>query len=340
MATTINILNSTTFKSSKPDAAIFTNGGKNITIKNISFTSNDFTSVGFAAYSSSTNGQVKNIKMYGNATNKCGLVWVSPANGFSYNRVDEPSSGWDQTGPVYTTDIAEDVHIFNNYIKGDMTLQLADFNTNRPSGVSLLYCKNSSAKNNTISHTYFGIWAYGGGTLSSDKMHNTVNPIFSKNIDISYNTVDTNFSPFWASRVESAKINFNTSVDTLDVAADFEGCINSVAHGNIITNSNGGALTPLNGCNNIKFIGNTVVYNKDTTQNNNNILVKNASDNIEYTRNSLVRTGNFKGKLQFESNNGIRGSNNVVFKYNTITNVFLRNTNNSDVSLDSTNVIT
>jgi len=340
--TIFNILNDGEFKSTNPPALFKVYGKVNIKIFNLSFKGKNNSCVVLGVYSSQKSGKSKNIEMAYNITNKMGLLWVSPEKGFTFNRIDEKSldnNSWAQVGEIDEFDITEHIIVSHNIIIGDNKKQLNDFYKNQVSGVSLLFVRDAKIYENTISHLYFGIWAYAGGTLSSDKSHLTNNPIWCKDIAFYKNIVNTTFSPFWASRCENVSMYNNYSKDNIDVAADFEGCINSSANNNTIINSHGGALTPLNGSMNLTFENNYIESYFESTYDVNIIFIRNANKNVFYNKNVFKATGDKQGKIWLgRTDTFINSNQNIVFKDNNFTNIYEKNTDNSEVIIDSTNI--
>ncbi len=337
--TNFHVIDDGEFKSTKPSALLNAYGKKNIQIFNINFYGKNNTSVGIGIYSSKKIGNSKEVVVAYNNTNKMGLLWVGPSKGFSFNRIDENNQDWANGGPVTEKDISENIKVFENVITGDLSKKLKDFHVNQISGISLLFVKNAKIYNNIISHTYFGAWAYGGASRSSDESHLTKNPIWCKNIEFFNNTIDRTFSPMWASRCQNVNMYSNYTKENLDVALDFEGCFDSSAKYNTVINSHGGALTSLNGSNNIIFKNNTIESNHESVYGINITLIRNANENIKYLNNIFRATGFSKGKIQLTRTSETIGINkNIIFKNNIFENIYVNNKDGSDITIDKTNM--
>tara|TARA_B110000503_G_scaffold40688_1_gene66854 strand:- start:4345 stop:5595 length:1251 start_codon:yes stop_codon:yes gene_type:complete len=313
---------------SNPSALFIAENPKNIDISNIKFydtgnrayavkvTNNDFEKI-----------LVSTIQIYDNTADEIGLIWIGPKEGFSFNRsyLNDEFISWYENGPIKRNLWKSNILIKNNILNGDKKFYSGNFK--KPgigvgvSAITLLYTNNIFVESNIIYNYRFGIWAYGGASRDNNK---NVIPLssLSTNIFISKNRIFETYSPIWFSKSSNINVFNNYSSNNQDVAIDFEGCYNANIYFNNVSNSRGGALTVLNGSENISFFNN-VIDMKNFNKNNNIVLIRDSNKNIKYINNKFIfyddrvlkrnaRIMLKKQKKSSESNKSIEFINNTL----------------------------
>ena len=273
---------------SNPSGLIVIRGKQNVRISNIEFRGTGTRSVAIKVLPG-TDEPSKDIEIIGNRAINIGLVWVSPEDGFSFNKTGEAFRDWGHSGPVRQEQVAEDIRVFSNHVTGDAQFINGHFTGKKSSisAISLLYVQGAYVYNNTVDNFNFGIWAYGGASRTSDQSRLSKNPIMCSNIMIEGNRVTNTYGSIWGSRCSALNMIRNVVERNYDVAIDYEGSTDSLAAENIVIDSRGGALTALNGSKNIVFDGNRVRATP-VGQITNVILIRDGNRNISY-RNNIIR---------------------------------------------------
>lgn len=313
-----------------PSGLLLIRGRENIRIANIEFIGIGSRSVAIKVLPD-LKGPSKGIEVAFNRARNIGLIWVAPEEGFSFNKTGEAFRGWGHSGPVLQLQIAEDIRIISNYVTGDAQFVNGHFagKTSSVSGISLLYVKGAYVYDNHIDNFNFGIWAYGGASRNSDQSRLSDNPYLCANIEIRRNRVTNTFGSIWGSRCSALNMVNNEIYNNYDVAIDYEGSRNSYASGNVVIDSRGGALTALNGSDNIRFINNQV-YTKPVSRVTNVILIRDGNRNITYRDNRVYFLSGglfdflFHGRIFLtESSSDIRANSEITFEGNSFYGVQL-----------------
>lgn len=289
----INAIENNKLKKEYNPSAIFTvNNPDNIKISKIKFC--HYENKGYAVKIINNNLEAKlnsKIEIIDNIAIEIGLVWIGPSKGFTFNRPvqNDKILNWYENGPITKNLWNSKIIINNNQIYGASKFYSGNFKkpNHGVSAITLLYVNNASVENNLIYNYRFGIWVYGGASLDRKRKRILLQPSFSKKILIFKNKVYETYSPIWFSKVRDIQVFGNYCENSQDVAIDFEGSYNASVNNNIIINSRGGALTVLNGSNNISFYRNKVLM-KNFNKQNNIVIIRNSNRNIKYSRNEFI----------------------------------------------------
>jgi hypothetical protein len=264
---------------------------------------------------SSKGNTIKNIEILACKAYKCGLLLVEPIEGFTFNRYNASYESWYENGKVKPYHISSNVIVRNCILKGDdkLTPVKNNFRTTA-SGIALLYVKEATIEHNEILNYRFGIWIYGGASLSEAHDSLSENDILIEKHLVKYNFVSETFSAMWASKARNVNFERNIIYDFHDVSLDFEGCQNSKAVNNTVKIKNRGGIAALNGSQNIIFESNMV--EKESSESA-IVYVKNGCSNIQFVNNiftsklglakvKIFRGDTFNGppnkKILFEGN--------------------------------------
>lgn len=311
-------------------SAIFTSvNPTNLKLSNIKFF--DVGNRAYAIKIINNNIQFKlnsNIEISNNSTEKIGLLWVGPRGGFTYNRLNKNNinPSWYENGPIVKNNWNSTIKVENNIIIGASRFYSGNFEKNNSwvgvSAITLLFANNIIVRCNTISNYRFGIWVYGGASLDRERKKVLLSSHLCKNIYISENRIFETYSPIWFSKAANIQVSYNYCKNNQDVAIDFEGSYNASVDNNIVINSRGGALTVLNGSENISFFNN-VIEMKNFNRNNNIVLIRNSNQNIKYSNNEFIFHDNrilkknarimlIKEDINFKPNSQIEFLNNTL----------------------------
>jgi len=339
-------------KCNPPPAVFTTIDPLNIELSGVTFIGNHNTQYGIRVLNSDFMIQkTSNIRIYNNDVFECGLIYVGPEKGFTFNRKQTiKQKTWHENGTIYKNYWLTDIQIYNNTMKGDIGYSSGNFTDGFKgvSGITIQYANNIKIYNNIITNYRFGIWVYGGSSISRNKTRLSTNPILAKNIEVNDNIIYETYSPIWFSKAQDIYVYNNSCVNNQDVALDFEGCANALVFNNKVKNSRGGALTVLNGCINIVFTKNKVLMFNFNNENN-IIFIRDNNREIIYNGNTFVfkdnrRTNSKPGRIFFKSSSSsILCSSRIIFKNNYYSNVIFENRDLSDFTVTNTknnNIIT
>ena len=283
---------------------------------------------------------VSNIEIFNNTADQLGLIWIGPELGFTFNRFNsivEPKS-WYNNGPIHKNHWMSNIKIKNNILNGSKNFYSGNFKKNGigvgVSAITLLFCNNIFIENNIIQNYRFGIWVYGGASRDNNK---NIIPLssLSSNIFVSKNRISETYSPIWFSKSNNINVFNNYCLNNQDVAIDFEGCYSANIFFNKVFNSRGGALTVLNGSENISFFNNFIKMN-NFNRNNNIVLIRDSNKNIKYINNKfifndnrLVKT-NARIMLKKQKKSNI-SNKDIEFVNNQFFSVEIENRDNSSI---------
>lgn len=275
----------------------------------------------------------ESILIENNHTSQVGLVNIIPDEGFTFNLYDETFQDWFTNGRVKYTEISSNIKISNNTCIGDPSFKGPKLDSSSASAISLHFVKNVEVSNNNIKNFKFGVWVYGGGSKTRDKLKLSTNEIICDKISVQYNNVSQTYCPIWFSKSRNIEVNNNYCEDNTDVAIDFEGCEIGNAHNNTVINSQGGALVVLNGSRKIIFNQNKVIY-KNKTKKNNIILIRDGNSDITYSNNEIENNSIAKSQIMIKnSSEKIANNTNIVFEKNTFSNIEFKIKSKSKVKL-------
>ena len=340
----INGLENGIMKKENP-VAIFTSvNPKNLKISNITFCDIDNRAYAIKIVNKKINVPLQsNVYITENIAKEIGLVWFGPKNGFTYNRIKKGTEKmtWYENGPILKNEWVSNIKINNNIIKGASKFFSGNFKKPHVgvgvSAITVLYSNNVFIKNNLISNYRFGIWIYGGSSLDRKGENLSTQPILCENISVKNNKIYETYSPIWFSKTSDIKVSNNYCENNQDVAIDFEGCYNAYVDNNTIINSRGGSLTVLNGSKNISFFKNLIEMINFNKQNN-IVLIRNANENINYTKNKFI----FKDSRILKKNARIlltkkhanfKPNSQINFFYNKLFEVELVNLDKSSLTV-------
>ena len=332
-------LNNCSFKSLNPASIFSINNPESVNISNITFVGSDNNSIAIKITNDNFDIERSSlIEIKNNNAQEIGLIWIGPKKGFTYNRIYGEDSNWFSKGPIKENNWQSKINVFGNICQGNKNFYSGNFEKPSASAITLLYSNNINVNNNKISNYRFGIWTYGGASRTVEK-EISKNPILSSNICVYDNEVTETFSPIWFSKSTQIEVYNNSSFNNQDVAIDFEGCENGLVYNNIVNNSRGGALTALNGSNNILFKNNEVNlinYNKQ----NNIILIRDGNSNISYVENNFRFIddrvfGKKHSRVLFnKSSEKVLKNSKILFKNNTFENVIFDIKDGSGVHIE------
>jgi len=248
-----------------------------------------------------------------------GLIWVAPAEGFTYNRLY--GNNYFQKGDITSSLKFKEFNILNNSINGGYWYD--DVLKKKVSAIALLYCSNIVVSGNEINNYRFGIWVYGGSAFDKSTARFPTNKIFIEDILIRDNRVMNTFSSIFISRSKDILIENNYSKNTLDVSFDLEGCIDGIVRNNESIDASGGSFTLLNNSKNILVKKNVSINSENNSKLRRKriVFIRNNNNQNRYISNYFEYLGSAIGEIRIDNTLINDKTNRIEFEGNTLNNV-------------------
>ncbi|MDR3456248.1 MAG: glycosyl hydrolase family 28-related protein [Verrucomicrobiae bacterium] len=187
-------------------------------------------------------------------------------------------------------------------------------------GIDFEFSADCEASANTVNYYYHGIMWWGGDSNLSVNGA-LANPRWARRIHIGTNSVsNAGQGGIWGSMGQNVTIERNEINYCGDVGLDLEGCFNSVAQYNYVTNGVNGSLATFYSASNVLFAFNTVVTTDATRpiyRLYNSSLDPSKVMNLTLSNNILIGSGCI-GDIDDSS-----GAGYLTIVGNTMTNVFI-----------------
>ncbi len=188
------------------------------------------------------------------------------------------------------------------------------------------YCRISDNTITGVIDYNHGIYCWGSNAAT------LAGPVYASDIVIADNVIDGAEGGIWFSKCQRVSVTGNVVRTCDDVGIDFEGCLDCVASGNVVSNVRAGALSALYNSKRILFTGNVVSNDTHTT-----LLggaghlaesswicayIRDTCEDISFVGNEFVSTvtGSKMGEVNIWKNAETAGPTRISFRGNRFRN--------------------